>query len=110
MEKTIIHSDKLFNSREFGYNQALKTRGGDFLFLAGQTALDAQFQLGEATDLASQARRALQNIAYALEAAGGNPGNLVTMRMFIAAVIAALSTTLRWLSIAPLGKPVVPDV
>lgn len=84
MEKTIVNSDKLFNSRDFGYNQAVKTTGGDLLFLAGQTALDADFQLGEATDLMSQARRALQNIGYALEAAGGNPGNLVSMRMFIA--------------------------
>ena len=30
--------------------------------------------------------------------------------MFIAAVIAAFNTRLWWLSIAPLGNPVVPEV
>ena len=84
MEKTFIKSDKLFDSRDFGYNQGIRTRGGDLLFIAGQTALDTNFQLGEATDLATQARRALQNIAYALQAAGVNPANLVSLRMFIA--------------------------
>ena len=55
---------------------------GTQVFIAGQIGWDAQAQF-QSTDLAAQARQALQNVVAVLEQAGGRPEHLVRMTWYV---------------------------
>jgi enamine deaminase RidA (YjgF/YER057c/UK114 family) len=66
-----------------GFAHAVVTRGGRTVWLAGQTALDADGRIVAPGDVVTQFRQALTNLLHALRAAGGEPDHLVTMTTYI---------------------------
>lgn len=63
-----------------GFSHAVRT--GSTLYLAGQTALDENGAIVGGT-VVEQFERALGNLLNALRAAGGGPGHLVSLTLYI---------------------------
>ncbi len=66
-----------------GFNHAVVTRGGRTVWLAGQTALDADGAVQAPGDVVAQFELALGNLLASLRAAGGEPHHLVTLTTYI---------------------------
>jgi enamine deaminase RidA (YjgF/YER057c/UK114 family) len=66
-----------------GFNHAIATRGGRTVWLAGQTALDADGGVVAPGDVVAQFEVALGNVLASLRAAGGEPEHLVTLTTYI---------------------------
>ena len=66
-----------------GFSHAVVSRGGRTVWLAGQTALDADGRIIAPGDVVAQFEQALGNLLTALRAAGGAPEHLVTMTTYI---------------------------
>ena len=66
-----------------GFSHAVVSRGGRTVWLAGQTALDAEGRIVAPGDVVAQFEQALGNLLTALRAAGGEPEHLVTMTTYI---------------------------
>ena len=68
-------------ARPSGFSHAVSATGGRLIFLAGQTgyAPDGQIVPG---GVVPQFERALGNLLTALRAAGGEPGDLVTLTIY----------------------------
>ena len=81
MSRDVIHTDSA--PKAIGpYSQAIRV--GDFVFTAGQIALDpATGELAGAT-IEEQTRRALTNLMAVLEAAGSGLGKVVKTTVFLA--------------------------
>lgn len=81
MNRDVIHTDSA--PKAIGpYSQAIRV--GDFVFTAGQIALDpATGELAGAT-IEEQTRRALTNLMAVLEAAGSGLGKVVKTTVFLA--------------------------
>jgi enamine deaminase RidA (YjgF/YER057c/UK114 family) len=68
--------------RPSGFSHAVATDADRLVFLAGQTALDADGRIAGG-GVVEQFERALGNLLKALAAAGGEPGDLVSMTVYI---------------------------
>ncbi|PIM69653.1 enamine deaminase RidA [Streptomyces sp. JV178] len=64
-----------------GFSHAVVATGGRVVFLAGQTALDADGKVVGET-LVEQFERALGNLLTALEGAGGTPADLARVTVY----------------------------
>ena len=64
-----------------GFSHAVVATGGRVVFLAGQTALDADGKVVGET-LVEQFERALRNLLTALAAAGGTPADLARVTVY----------------------------
>lgn len=64
-----------------GFSHAVVATGSRLVFLAGQTALDADGEVTGAT-LPEQFERALTNLLAALHAAGGTPADLARVTVY----------------------------
>jgi enamine deaminase RidA (YjgF/YER057c/UK114 family) len=64
-----------------GFAHAVIATGGRLVFLAGQTALDADGAIIGAT-VTDQFEQALANLLTALAAAGGTPGHLASLTIY----------------------------
>lgn len=64
-----------------GFSHAVTATGGRLVFLAGQTALDADGRIVEG-GIVAQFEQALGNLLTALRAAGGEPEHLAKMTIF----------------------------
>jgi enamine deaminase RidA (YjgF/YER057c/UK114 family) len=64
-----------------GFSHAVSATGGTVVFLAGQTALDADGRI-VGDDVVSQFEQALGNLLAALAAAGGAPSDLAKMTIY----------------------------
>jgi len=78
MKKEIIKTGKLEGPVDFPYSNAI--RAGDFVFLAGLTALP---ELG---DIKSQVRSTLEKIKSALEASETRLDNVIQVRVFLSSM------------------------
>ena len=67
-------------ARAHGFSHAVVGHGTP-VFLAGQTALDAQGSI-VGTDVVAQFERALSNLLTALRAAGGRPDQLASLTVY----------------------------
>lgn len=65
-----------------GFSHAVRSSGATTVYLAGQTALDADGAI-VGDGVVAQFERALGNLLTALEAAGGRPADLVSMTVYI---------------------------
>jgi enamine deaminase RidA (YjgF/YER057c/UK114 family) len=65
-----------------GFSHAVVTDADRLVFLAGQTALDADGRI-TGTGVVAQFEQALGNLLTALSAAGGRPTDLVSMTVYI---------------------------
>ena len=65
------------------YSQGILAEGGKLLFIAGQTASDANGNVVGKGDIKAQTRQVFDNIRAVLEAAGGSFDNMVTTTTYI---------------------------
>jgi len=70
-------------AKPVGYANAVESRGGRRITLAGQVAMDASGKVIHRGDLPAQAELAFANLATVLGHAGGRPEHLVRMRFFV---------------------------
>jgi enamine deaminase RidA (YjgF/YER057c/UK114 family) len=68
--------------RPSGFSHAVSTAADRLVFLAGQTALDADGRI-VGDGVVEQFEQALRNLLTALAAAGGRPEDLVSMTVYI---------------------------
>ena len=68
--------------RPSGFNHAVVSRGGRTVWLAGQTALDADGAVVAPGDVVAQFEQALRNLLTVLGTAGGHPEHLVSMTVY----------------------------
>lgn len=67
-----------------GYsNGMLAPEGARMLFVAGQIAWDAQQQLVGRGHFVAQFRQALENVVSVVRAAGGGPGDLMKLTVYV---------------------------
>jgi enamine deaminase RidA (YjgF/YER057c/UK114 family) len=69
-------------ARPSGFSHAVVTDADRLVFLAGQTALDAEGRI-TGDGVVEQFERALANLLTALAAAGGRPEDLVSLTVYI---------------------------
>ena len=81
MEKTIINPPHLALPR--GFSHGVLTTGGRMLFLAGQTASDAEGQIVASGDVVGQYEQVLYNLKAVVEAAGGSMQDIVKITIFV---------------------------
>ncbi|MEU9331784.1 RidA family protein [Streptomyces sp. NPDC048290] len=65
-----------------GFSHAVVATGTRVVFLAGQTALDADGRITGGPSLTAQFERALANLLAALAAAGGTPADLARVTVY----------------------------
>lgn len=65
-----------------GFSHAVMAASGRTVYLGGQTAHDASGKI-VGTSIPEQFTQAAANVVAALEAAGGSPGHLVSMQIFV---------------------------
>jgi enamine deaminase RidA (YjgF/YER057c/UK114 family) len=68
--------------RPSGFSHAVVATGSHLVFLAGQTALDADGRV-VGSGVVEQFERALSNLLAALAAAGGRPDQLVSLTVYV---------------------------
>src|SRR5436305_9790706 len=81
MEKTIINPPHLARPR--GFSHGVLTIGGRMLFLAGQTASDAEGRIVAPGDVVAQYEQVLHNLKAVVEAAGGSMQDVVKITIFV---------------------------
>jgi len=81
MEKTIINPPTL--ARPSGFSHGILVTGGRMLFLAGQTASDAEGRIVAPYDLVAQYEQVLRNLQTVIEAAGGTMQDIVKINIFV---------------------------
>jgi enamine deaminase RidA (YjgF/YER057c/UK114 family) len=77
-----IDPPDVFDSRRYGFSQAVATSGGDTIHVSGQVGWDRDENLVGA-DLASQTHQAFDNLATVLAAAGATMADVVALRIYI---------------------------
>lgn len=83
MIKRTLNPEKVFNTLQYGFSQAVITAGGKRIHLSGQVGADRNEQT-EGADLETQADAAINNIAAILESAdGGNLTHVVMLRIYM---------------------------
>lgn len=83
--KRHLNPDQLFNSLQYGFSQLIAARGGTTVYISGQVAWDEKGAIVGRGDLAVQTRKALENVATAVAAAGGTLADVVSMRIYVVA-------------------------
>jgi enamine deaminase RidA (YjgF/YER057c/UK114 family) len=81
MGKQIINPASL--PRPSGFSHGVLTTGGHMLFLAGQTAINADGQLVAPGDLVGQYEEVLHHLKTVVEAAGGTMQDIVKITIFV---------------------------
>lgn len=69
-------------ARPSGFSHAVRATGRSTVWLAGQTALDAQGHI-VGRNVVEQFEQALSNLLTALRAAGGEPADLTSLTIYI---------------------------
>ena len=69
--------------RRPNYNQGILVDGGKLLFMAGQTAVDAQGNVVGKGDIEAQARQVYENMKLVLDEAGGTFDDIVKTTIYI---------------------------
>lgn len=78
MPREIVNPPEL--ARPIGFAHGV--RAGQFVYLGGQTAMDAQGQIVPG-DIVAQFERAFSNVLATLKAAGGKPSDLVEVTIYL---------------------------
>jgi enamine deaminase RidA (YjgF/YER057c/UK114 family) len=66
-----------------GYSQIVEVSAGRIIFIAGQTAVDADGHVVGKYDFAAQAEQVFHNLSIALQASGCTAANLVKLTVFL---------------------------
>ena len=83
MSKQSIQPENLFPSAQFGFSQVVVSTGQRLVHCAGQTAWDKDLNLIGEGDLKAQMEASLENVRIALAAAGAEPWDVVSLRIYI---------------------------
>lgn len=83
MPKAYLNPPGLFNSRQYGFSQVVTATGGTSVYVSGQVGWNEWEQIEAPQDLFLQTRRAFQNLAIAMQAAGGSLDDIVSLRLYI---------------------------
>lgn len=83
MPKEYFNPPQLFPSLQYGFSQVVTATGGKTVYLSGQVAWNKNQQIVGPGDLHAQTRQALCNVSSALQAAGGDLADVVSMRIYI---------------------------
>lgn len=75
----IVPTPELGNPEQFGYSNCVRV--GNLIFLAGQCAVDEDYN--STGDFAEQSREVLERVIHAVEAAGGTRDDIVTMTVYM---------------------------
>jgi enamine deaminase RidA (YjgF/YER057c/UK114 family) len=78
---TLVNPPSLGRPRGFSHGM-LSPAGGRLLFVAGQTAADDQGHIAE-RGLTAQFETALRKVLAVIEAAGGQPGHVARMTIYV---------------------------
>ena len=81
MDRVILNPPAL--ARPSGFSHGILTTGGRLLFLAGQTASDAEGQIVAPGDIVAQYEQVLRNLRSVVEAAGGTMQDIVKLTIFV---------------------------
>ncbi len=81
MGKAIVNPPSLAHPR--GFSHGVLVTGGMVLFLAGQTASDAEGQIVAHGNLVAQYEQVLRNLQTVVEAAGGTMQDIVKITIFV---------------------------
>ncbi len=81
MSKAMINPPSLAHPR--GFSHGVLVTGGMLLFLAGQTASDAEGQIVAPGNLVAQYEQVLHNLQIVVEAAGGIMQDIVKITIFV---------------------------
>jgi enamine deaminase RidA (YjgF/YER057c/UK114 family) len=81
--KEPINPESLFPSLKSGFSQGVVASGRRTLYVSGQVAWDSRKRLVGDGDLEAQARRAFENLATVLSAAGGSLADVVSLRLYL---------------------------
>ena len=82
LQRTIINSSEA--PQPLGaYSQAVRVKGGELLFVAGEVSLDAAGNLVGAGDVAVQTRQVFHNLAQVLSRSGANFRNVVEFTTYL---------------------------
>jgi enamine deaminase RidA (YjgF/YER057c/UK114 family) len=65
------------------YSHAVRVRGGELLFIAGQVSVDVDGNLVGEGDVAAQTRQVFKNIGVVLETAGGTFSDVVEFTYYL---------------------------
>jgi len=95
MSKKHLNPRQLFDSRQYGFSQIVTAPPGTLVFISGQVAWDESGQIVGPGDLGIQTRKALENVATAMESAGGTLADVVSMRIYIIAGVLDDSSAIR---------------
>ena len=80
--KEYINPEGLFNSTQFGFSQVVSSGPGIHVFISGQVAWDKDLKITGKDDLGKQTYKSLENIALAIQAAGGTLKDIVMLRIY----------------------------
>jgi enamine deaminase RidA (YjgF/YER057c/UK114 family) len=80
-QHTVVNPPQLGEPK--GFSHGIVTTGGRTVWLAGQTALDAEGRIVAPGDVVAQFEKALGSLLATLEAAGGRPEHLVTLTIYL---------------------------
>src|SRR5260370_39481502 len=83
MPKQYLNPPNLFQSLQYGFSQIVKVTGGTTVYFSGQVGWDEHESLSGGSDLASQTRGAFGNLQKAVQAAGGQMRDIVSLRSYV---------------------------
>ncbi len=83
MPKQYINPANLFQSQPYGFSQIVKTKGGTTVYFSGQVGWNEDQILTGGSDLASQTRGAFENLQKAVQVAGGQMRDIVSLRIYV---------------------------
>jgi enamine deaminase RidA (YjgF/YER057c/UK114 family) len=88
---------------DYAYSRAVRV--GERVFISGTTALNAQGEVEGVGDLYRQTRRTMDTIFWALEQAGGTPGDLVYSKTFVTDLSQIADYTRAWVEALGAVRP-----
>ncbi|HYF61431.1 MAG TPA: RidA family protein [Herpetosiphonaceae bacterium] len=121
MTHTYLNPANLFPSTQYGFSQVVVCQPGRTVYMSGQVAWDAEQEIGGDPGVRSQAERALANVERAVQAAGGQRTDIISLRLYLVGeairATAAVSDALlgffpadrlpatSWIGVAALANP-----
>ncbi|MBX2878020.1 MAG: RidA family protein [Saprospiraceae bacterium] len=83
MSKSHLNPKSLFNSTDFGFSQIVISDPGKLVFISGQVAWDENRVIAGKGDLKTQVQKSIDNLALAMQMAGGTLADIVMLRIYI---------------------------
>lgn len=83
MERTVVQPENIYESTSYPFSQAIRVRGGEMLFIAGQPAMDVEANTVGIGDMEAQTRQVYKNLGIILESVGASFSNVVELTTFI---------------------------